>query len=42
MVDTTTHVEAIIRVMIIANLEAEAMVMVEVITVDAVTASLII
>ena len=32
MVYTTTHIEAIIRVIIMANLEAEAMVMVEVIT----------
>ena len=42
MVDTTTHVEAISRVMIMANLEAEAVVVVEVITVDAVAAGLII
>ena len=42
MVKTTTHVEAINRVIIMANLEAEAMVVVEVITVDAVTAGLII
>ena len=43
MVCTTTHVEeAIIRVIIMANLKAEAMVMVKVITVDAVTAGLII
>ena len=42
MANTTTHVEAIIRVIIMANLEAEAVVMVELITVDAVTAGLII
>ena len=42
MVYTTTHIEAIIRAVIMANLEAEAMVMVEVITVDVVTAGLII
>ena len=42
MVYTTTHVEAIIRVIIMANLEAEAVVMVEVTTVDVVTAGLII
>ena len=42
MVHTTTHVEAIIRVIIMANLEAEAMVMVEVIIMDAVMADLII
>ena len=42
MVYTTTHIEAINRVIIMANLEAEAMVMVKVITVDAVTAGLII
>ena len=42
MVYTTTHVEAIIRVIIMANLKAEAVVMVEVITVDVVTAGLII
>ena len=42
MVYTTTHVEAINRVTIMANLEAEAMVMAEVITVDAVVAGLII
>ena len=41
MVYTTTHVEAIIRVLIMANLEAEVMVMVEIITVDTVTAGLI-
>ena len=42
MVYTTTHVEAINRVIIMANLEAEAMVMVEVITMAAVMAGLII
>ena len=42
VVYTTTHIETINRVTIMANLEAEAMVMVEVITVDAVTAGLII
>ena len=42
MVNTTTHIEAIIRVIIMANLEAEAMVMVEVITVDTAMAGLII
>ena len=42
MVYTTTHIETIYRVIIMANLEAEAMVMVEVITMDAVTAGLII
>ena len=42
MVYTTTHIEAINRVTIMANLEAEPMVAVEVITVDAVTAGLII
>ena len=42
MVYATTHIEAIIRVIIMANLEAEAMVMVEVITMDAVAAGLII
>ena len=42
MVYTTTHVEAIIRVIIMANLEAEAVVMVEVITMDVVTVGLII
>ena len=42
MVYTTTHIEAIIRAIIMANLEAEAMVMVEVITMDAVTVGLII
>ena len=39
---TETHIEAINRVTIMANLGAEAMVMVEVITMDAVTAGLII
>ena len=38
----TTHVGAINRVTIMANLEAEAMVMVEVITMDAVMTGLII
>ena len=42
VVNTTTHVEAIIKVIIMANLEAEAMVMVELITMDAVMAGLII
>ena len=42
MVYTTTHVEAIIRVIIMVNLEAVAMVVVEVITVDVVMAGLII
>ena len=42
MVYKTTHLEAIIRVVIMANLEAEAVVMVEVITMDAVMAGLII
>ena len=42
MVNRTTHVEAIIKVIIMANLEAEAMVMVELITMDAVMAGLII
>ena len=42
VVNTTTHIEAIIRVIIMANLEAEAMVMVELITMDVVTAGLII
>ena len=41
VVNTTTHIEAIIRVLM-ANLEAETMVMVEVITVDAVVVGLII
>ena len=38
----TTHIETINKVTIMANLEAEAMVMAEVITVDIVTAGLII
>ena len=42
MVNTTTHVEAIIKVIIVANLEAEAMVMVELITMGTVAAGLII
>ena len=42
MVYTTIHTEAINRVIIMANLEAEAMVTVEVITMDTVTAGLII
>ena len=42
MVYITTHVEIINKVTIMANLEAEAMVVVEVITVDVVTAGLII
>ena len=42
MVYTTTHIETINRVTIMANLEAEAKVVVEVITMDAVTAGLII
>ena len=42
MVYTTTHIEAINRVTIMANLEAEAMVAVEVITMDTVVAGLII
>ena len=42
MVNTTTHVEAIIRLIIMANLEAEAMVMVEVITMDVAATGLII
>ena len=42
MVNTTAHMEAIIKVIIMANLEAEAMVMVELITMDAVMAGLII
>ena len=41
-VNTTTHIEAIIRLIIMGNLEAEAMVMVEVITLDTVTVGLII
>ena len=42
VVYTTIHIEAINRVIIMANLEAEAVVMAEVITADAVTAGLII
>ena len=42
MVYTTTHIEAINRVTIMANLEAEAVVVVEVITMNAVMAGLII
>ena len=42
MVYTTTYIETIIRVIIMANLDAEAMVGVEVITMDMVTAGLII
>ena len=42
MVYTTPHIEAINRATIMTNLEAEAMVMVEVITMDAVMADLII
>ena len=42
MVYTITHVEAINKVIIMANLEAEAVVMVEVIIMDMVTAGLII
>ena len=42
MVYTTTHVEAINRVIIMVNLEVEAMVMVEVITMDTAMADLII
>ena len=42
MAYTTTHVETINRVTIMANLEAEAMVVAEVITVDVVAAGLII
>ena len=43
MVNTTTHIEAMIKVIIMANLEAEeAVVMVELITMDAVMAGLII
>ena len=40
MVYTTTHIEAVTRVIIMANLEAEAMVVAEVITMDVVTAGL--
>ena len=42
VVKTTAHIETIIRVIIMANLEAEAMVVGEVITVDVVMAGLII
>ena len=42
MVYTTTHTEAINRVIIMANLEMEAVVTAEAITMDAVTAGLII
>ena len=42
MVNTTTHIEATIRVIIMANLEAEAVVVVELITMDVVMAGLII
>ena len=42
MVNTTTHIEAIIRIIIMAKLEAEAMVMVKVITMDTIMAGLII
>ena len=42
VVYTTTHVEAFNRVIIVANLEAEAVVMVEVSIMDAITAGLII
>ena len=42
VVYTTTHIEAINRVIIMAHLEAETMVMVEVTTVDTVVAGLII
>ena len=42
VVYTATHIEAINRVIIMANLEAEALVTVEVITMDAVMAGLII
>ena len=42
MINTTTHVEAIIKVITMANLEAESVVMVELITMDAVMAGLII
>ena len=42
MVYTTIHIETINRVTIMANLEAEAMVLAEVITMDVVTAGLII
>ena len=42
VVYTTTHIETINRVTIMVNLEAEAMVMAEVITTDVVTAGLIV
>ena len=42
MVNTTTHVEAIIKVIIMANLEAEAMVMVGLINMDMAAVGLII
>ena len=42
MVNTTTHIEAIIKVTIMANLEAEAVVVVELITMNAVVVGLII
>ena len=42
VINTTTHIEAIVRVIIMANLEAEAVVMVELITMDMVMAGLII
>ena len=41
-INTTTHIEAIIKVIIMANLEAEAVVVVELITMDMVVAGLII
>ena len=42
MVNITTHTEVIIRIIIMANLEAEAVVVVELITMDAVAEGLII
>ena len=42
MVHTTTHIETINRVTIMANLKAEAIIMAEVITTDVVTAGLIV
>ena len=42
LINTTTHVEAIIKVIVMANLEAEAVVIVELITMNVVTAGLII
>ena len=42
VVNTTTHIEAIIRVIIMANLEAEGVAVVALITMAAVTAGLII